>query len=76
MAAGERYDVPPGADGPMINLGRPEAIRVTINGSLVAPLGPAGRAIKDVPVSATALRARGEGASTGAAAEAGTTAAP
>lgn len=59
MAAGERYDVPRDANGPMINLGRPEAIRVTVNGSDVAPLGPAGRAIKDVPVSAEALQARG-----------------
>lgn len=61
MAAGERYDVPQNADGPMINLGRPEAIRVTINGSDVAPLGAPGRAIKDVPISAAALRARGTG---------------
>lgn len=59
MAAGERYDVPRTANGPMINLGRPEAIRVTINGSDVAPLGPTGRAIKDVPISAEALQARG-----------------
>lgn len=62
MAAGERYDVPQNANGPMINLGRPEAIRVTVNGSDVAPLGTAGRAIKDVPISATALQARGTGA--------------
>ncbi|WP_423606695.1 helix-turn-helix domain-containing protein [Sphingomonas sp. MS122] len=59
MAVGERYDVPANANGPMINLGRPEAIRVTINGSDVAPLGQPGRAIKDVPISAEALRARG-----------------
>lgn len=65
MAAGERYDVPRDANRPMINLGRPEAIRVTINGSDVAPLGPAGRAIKDVPVSAEALRARGTTAEMG-----------
>ncbi|WP_343517883.1 RodZ domain-containing protein [Sphingomonas sp.] len=58
MAVGERYDVPATANGPMINLGRPEAIRVTINGSDVAPLGQPGRAIKDVPISAEALRAR------------------
>ncbi|HEY0621658.1 helix-turn-helix domain-containing protein [Sphingomonas sp.] len=62
MAAGERYDVPQAANAPMINLGRPEAIRVTINGSDVAPLGTPGRAIKDVPISAEALRARGTGA--------------
>lgn len=58
MAAGERYDVPADANGPMVNLGRPESVRVTINGSDVAPLGAPGRAIKDVPVSAEALRAR------------------
>lgn len=62
MAAGERYDVPQDANGPMINLGRPEAVRVTVNGSDVAPLGTPGRAIKDVPISATALLARGTGA--------------
>ena len=62
MAAGERYDVPQNANGPMINLGRPEAVRVTVNGSDVAPLGAPGRAIKDVPISAAALQARGTGA--------------
>lgn len=67
MAAGERYDVPQNANGPMINLGRPEAIRVTVNGSDVAPLGTPGRAIKDVPISAAALQARGTGATPGAA---------
>lgn len=67
MAAGERYDVPPTANGPMINLGRPEAIRVTVNGSDVAPLGTPGRAIKDVPISAAALQARGTGATPAAA---------
>lgn len=62
MAAGERYDVPQDAKGPMINLGRPESIRVSVNGSDVAPLGTPGRAIKDVPISAAALLARGTGA--------------
>lgn len=60
MAAGERYDVPADANGPMINLGRPEAVQVTINGAVVEPLGRAGVAIKDVPISADALRARGQ----------------
>ena len=62
MAPGERYDVPQDADRPMINLGRPESVRVTVNGSDVAPLGTPGRAIKDVPISAQALLARGSGA--------------
>jgi len=70
MAAGERYDVPQDAKGPMINLGRPESIRVSVNGSDVAPLGTPGRAIKDVPISAAALLARGTGAAPAATAPA------
>lgn len=58
MAPGERYDVPSNARDPMINVGRPESLRVTVNGSNVAPLGPAGKAIKDLRVSAQALMAR------------------
>lgn len=58
MQPGERYDVPRSADKPMINIGRPDAVTVTINGSEVAPLGPPERAIKDVEISARALRAR------------------
>ena len=62
MAKGERFDVPQDAKNPMINIGRPGAVEVTINGSVVPPLGPPERAIKDVPVSASALRARGASA--------------
>lgn len=64
MAAGERFDVPADANGPMINLGRPEAVQVTIDGVTVEPLGRPGVAIKDVPISADALRARGQPAAT------------
>ncbi|MCR5869907.1 helix-turn-helix domain-containing protein [Sphingomonas sp. J344] len=60
MATGERYDVPADAKGPMINVGRPEAVQVTIDGVEVASLGRPGVAIKDVPISADALRARGQ----------------
>jgi len=60
MAAGERYDVPADANNPMINLGRPEAVQVTIDGAEVAALGRPGIAIKDVPISADALRTRGQ----------------
>jgi cytoskeletal protein RodZ len=58
MAAGERYDVPGDANGPMINVGRPDKLTVTINGSSVAPLGSGARPIKDIGISAQALRAR------------------
>jgi cytoskeleton protein RodZ len=59
MKPGERYDVPPTADGPMINVGRPDKLQVTLNGSNLPPLGTGERAIKDVPVGAAALSARG-----------------
>ena len=59
MAQGERYDVPADADNPMIITGRPDQIQVTVNGSAVAPLGTGRLAIKDVPISAAALQARG-----------------
>ncbi|OYY92031.1 MAG: hypothetical protein B7Y45_00625 [Sphingomonas sp. 28-66-16] len=59
MKPGERYDVPADADHPMINVGRPDQIQVTVNGSTVPPLGDGKRAIKDVEVSAAALLARG-----------------
>ncbi len=58
MAAGDRYDVPADANGPMINVGRPDKLQVTVNGSAVPPLGDGKVAIKDVPISATALQAR------------------
>lgn len=60
LKAGERYDVPASANGPMINIGRPDKLSITVNGSAVAPLGDGKRAIKDVPISAAALLARGQ----------------
>ena len=59
LQPGERYDVPADADRPMINVGRPDKLVVTVNGSAVAPLGDGKRAIKDVEISAAALLARG-----------------
>jgi len=59
MQPGDRYDVPADADNPMINIGRPDQIQVTVNGSAVPPLGTGKVAIKDVPISAAALQARG-----------------
>lgn len=58
MQAGERFEVPQDAKNPMINIGRPDQLTVTIDGQQVAPLGPPQRAIKDVGVGAEALRAR------------------
>ena len=58
MAPGERYDVPADANGPLIDVGRPDQLQVTVNGSQVAPLG-GGTAIRNVAISAAALQARG-----------------
>ena len=63
MRPGERYDVPPDADNPMINVGRPDKLTITVNGSQIPPLGDGRRAIKDVPIGAAALIARASGAS-------------
>lgn len=59
MNAGDRYDVPADANNPMINVGRPDKLQVTVNGSNVPPLGDGKKAIKDVPINAQALLARG-----------------
>ncbi len=61
MKPGERFEVPPGANNPMINVGRADQLTVTLNGSQVAPLGTGERAIKDVPIGAAALAARQAG---------------
>lgn len=61
LKPGDRYDVPVDANNPMINIGRPDKLQVTLNGSLVAPLGDGKVAIKDVPIGAAALQARASG---------------
>lgn len=60
LKPGDHVDVPADADRPMVNVGRPDQLKVTVNGSIVAPLGTGERAIKDVGVSAEALLARGQ----------------
>jgi cytoskeletal protein RodZ len=62
MQPGEQYSLPGDAANPMINIGRPDKLQVTINGSAVPALGDGKRAIKDVPISAAALQARGTAA--------------
>jgi transcriptional regulator with XRE-family HTH domain len=58
MKPGERFEVPAGANNPMINVGRPDKLAVTLNGSAIPPLGDGSRAIKDVRVSGAAIAAR------------------
>lgn len=67
MQPGEQYSLPSDAANPMINIGRPDKLQVTINGSAVPALGDGKRPIKDMPISAAALQARGTAAAVPAA---------
>jgi len=69
MQPGEQYSLPNDAANPMINIGRPDKVQVTINGSAVPALGDGKRPLKDVPISAAALQARGTAAATTPAAQ-------
>lgn len=55
---GESYTVPVDADTPMIRTGRADQIDVTLGGTVLPPLGPAERTVKDVVLTAAALTAR------------------
>ena len=58
MAQGERWQLPEGAQGPMIRTARPDALAITVGGRPVAPLADRQMKIRDVPISAAALLAR------------------
>ena len=58
MKPGETYTVPAGAKDPMINVGRPDKLAVTLDGKPVPALGTGERAIKDVKVDGAAMAAR------------------
>ena len=60
MASGESYTIPADADNPQIWTGRPYAFSITIGGKSVPKLTEEEGTMKDVPVSAEALLARGE----------------
>ncbi|HWU02752.1 MAG TPA: helix-turn-helix domain-containing protein [Novosphingobium sp.] len=75
MAKGETYTVPADAANPMVWTGRPDALAITIGGKAVPALADGKQRIKDVPVSAAALLARGAPAPA-AGAPAGATASP
>ena len=66
MKPGERFEVPAGASDPKINVGRPDKLAVTLNGSAIPPLGDGSRPIKDVRVSGEAIAARLAGQTPGA----------
>ena len=59
LKPGEAYTVPADATGPLINVGRPDQLKITVGGTAVAPLGDGKLAIKDVAIDAASLAARG-----------------
>ncbi|RYY24469.1 MAG: helix-turn-helix domain-containing protein [Sphingomonadales bacterium] len=59
MAAGERYDVPMGADLPHVRTTRPDRLQVLINGSIVPPLSQKAELV-ETGISAAVLQARGQ----------------
>jgi cytoskeleton protein RodZ len=60
MALGESFTVPADAQGPMIWTGRPDALAISVGGKPVPKLAEQEQVMKDVPVSAQALLARGQ----------------
>ncbi len=59
MAMNERYTVPADAEGPQLWTGRPDALAITIGGRSVPKLADGLATMKDIPVTAEALLARG-----------------
>jgi hypothetical protein len=59
MALNERYTVPADAQGPQVWTGRPDALRITVGGRTVPKLADTEQIVRDVPVTADALLARG-----------------
>lgn len=61
LASGESYTVPADAVGPQLWTGRPDALAITIGGQQVPRLAEEDQVMRDVPVTAEALLARGAG---------------
>ncbi len=62
LKPGEQYEVPANAKGPLLNVGRPDKLGVTLDGKELAPLGDGSRAIKDVRLDPASIAARLAGA--------------
>lgn len=58
MALDESYTVPADADGPQVWTGRPDALRITIDGREIPKLAEEDQIMRDIPVTAEALLAR------------------
>ena len=61
MAAGESYQIPATASRPMIRVGAPEALRITVGQTVIPQLGPAGSPVGNVSARPEDLVARAQG---------------
>lgn len=59
MAAGDRYEVPADRQDLLLWTGRAGALDVSVGGTPIAPLGAPTQTVRDVPLTAAALMARG-----------------
>jgi transcriptional regulator with XRE-family HTH domain len=57
MNPGDHYNVPGDADRPVVSVGRPDKLQVTLNGAQLPPLGSGVKPVKDAPVDAATLSA-------------------
>ena len=60
MDAGDSFTVPSDAEGPQVWTGRPYALAITVGGRSVPKLSEEDEVIKDAPITAEALLARGQ----------------
>ena len=63
MQPGQTFEVPAGTERPMLNIGRPDQLAITVDGRALPPLGDGKRAMKDVGLTAAALAERFAGMS-------------
>lgn len=59
LTMGEAFTIPSGAQEPMLRTARPDALSITVGGQPVPRIAETEGLVKDVPVSAAALLARG-----------------
>lgn len=58
MTPGETFTVPANADHPQLTVGRPDQLRVALDGKPLPPLGTGAKPMKDVAIDPRALEAR------------------
>jgi hypothetical protein len=62
LAAGQRFDVPPGASAPMLRTGKPQALRISVGTADAPPVGPPATTVRDVSLLGPDLMRAGQNA--------------